>query len=143
MDFRPFWEEKCWGKVYHIFSNPHAAVSVLEVEEGFQCSIHKHEERANQFTVQEGMIQVEIWDGDNTDTCGTSLYYLRPGSTLVVPSGKWHRFVVMESGRLVEVYWPDEGGVCSMDDIIRRDLGGPSSLNLSGDDDVVEGQDIG
>jgi mannose-6-phosphate isomerase-like protein (cupin superfamily) len=139
MDFKPFWEEKCWGKVYHIFSDPHAAVSVLEVKKGFQCSIHKHEERANQFTVQEGEILVEIWASDDTEGW-FSPYHLKPGMTLVVPSGKWHRFIVLESGRLVEVYWPDEGGVCRMDDIIRRDLGGSTDVKQTGDDNVVEGK---
>jgi len=53
---------------------------------------------------------------------------LGPGDSHSVPSGIYHRFRVMESGRMVEVYWND----CevSYKDIVREDVGG---------DDPVEG----
>jgi len=119
--FQPKSEIKVWGKVLHIFSSEHAAVSCLEVKKGYQCSRHSHRERANMFCVQEGAIEIEEWNstGSRLSTM------LGPGSSYVVPSGILHRFRVIESGMMVEVYWPDvEGGKVRSDDIERLDTGG-------------------
>ena len=59
----PQWELKCWGRVMHVFSSPEVAMSYLEVEKGWQCSRHMHEERANGFMVLSGRIEIDIWSG--------------------------------------------------------------------------------
>jgi len=125
--FIPFAEEKCWGRVTHIFANPHAAVSCLEVERGFCCSKHYHRDRANLFAVQEGSVVIEEWpDGLESKS---KLILLGPGDTYYVPSGIWHRFRVWRTGRLTEVYWPDRpGGEVDPNDIERADMGGSDDL---------------
>lgn len=113
-------EEKVWGRVLHTFVSEHAAVSYLEVKEGFRCSRHCHKERANLFAVVDGRIVVEEW----VDV-GVRRHDLIGGMIHVVPSGVLHRFRVIESGHVVEVYWPDRpGGKVRMDDIKRLDIGG-------------------
>lgn len=119
-------EEKIWGSVSHVFNSPHAATSILTVEAGFRCSCHYHEERANQFCVLSGKLVVEDWEDRRFHS--SKLYLLEPGNIYNVPSTFWHRFRVLESGFVVEVYWPDRGGVCRADDIIRDDMGGPDDL---------------
>lgn len=121
--FEPFSEEKVWGRVQHIFVSPHAAVSCLEVRAGYRCSRHLHSQRANLFAVLEGQIVVEIWPNGRSE-----LIELGPGDTCTVPSGVPHRFRVLQSGRVVEVYWPDRGGEVSMADIHRFDVGGEDDL---------------
>jgi len=116
-------EQKVWGWVTHIFSSDQAAVSCLEVKAGYRCSKHFHQERANLFAVQEGVVCVEMWEGSKR-----TLNVLRAGDVFTVPSMQWHRFRVMESGRLVEVYWPDMGGGVRMEDIVREDEGGSDDL---------------
>ena len=117
------WSSKCWGRVQHIFASPHAAVSCLEVTAGWRCSCHRHKHRANMFAVQEGRIVVEDWRDGFLGRKHVRL--LGPGDVCSVPSGVWHRFRVLVSGRVIEVYWADGGEEVSADDIERRDEGGP------------------
>lgn len=115
-------EDKVWGKVTHIFQSSQAAVSCLDIVENFQCSCHKHAERVNQFFVLEGSVIIEEWENGLDNPFSSRI--LTPGSSHFVPSQVWHRFKVIESGKMVEVYWPDRGGLVSFDDIERLDEGG-------------------
>lgn len=126
--FSPKTEKKCWGRVQHIFSSPHAAVSLLDVKAGFKCSTHRHMYRGNLFAVKSGMIVVERWlEGFGTKS---TFIELGPGDTVSVPALELHRFRVTASGFVVEVYYPDNGGMVSINDIERLDEGG--------DDDITE-----
>jgi len=120
--FKPEWEEKCWGRVQHIFANPYAAVSKLEVEAGWMCSRHLHQFRFNMFAMTSGIILVEHCRGPGSVILRT---LLRAGETLTVSPGDLHRFRVVEGGSLVEVYWPkDPTHPCDSNDIKRLDVGG-------------------
>ena len=115
-------ETKVWGTVQHIFHDEdRAAVSYLEVNAGFRCSTHTHAWRANQFSVISGRIIIEEWDSNNK-IVSTMLY---SGESHTVPSGVTHRFRVLESGVVIEVYWADTiGGAVLLDDITRFNEGG-------------------
>lgn len=115
------WEKKIWGKCLHVFNSEHAAVSYLVVNEGFQCSRHYHRYRANQFTVISGRILIEEWYSNGN----TKVYDLLPGESHTVDSKVEHRFIVLGSGQFIEVYWPIEGKVVDINDIVRIDEGGP------------------
>jgi len=125
--FEPHWEEKVWGRVWHLFANKAAAVSHLKLKEGFRCSLHRHRFRANMFAVLDGIVVVEkyYYSIYREQKAEIRPIILRPGDTLIVPSGVWHQFRVGKSGEMTEVYWPDTGGICSIDDIQRHDQGGP------------------
>ena len=114
-------DEKVWGYTSHVFCSDFAAVSYLETEAGFMCSRHRHAERLNLFACVQGRLLVEWWDKDGV----RFFVILVPGETCSIPSGVLHRFQVLESGRVIEVYWPDRGGVVRHDDIDRLDVGGP------------------
>ena len=116
---KPEWEEKCWGRVQHIFTNPYTAVSKLEVEAGWMCSRHFHRQRFNMFSVTSGAIVVEEWKGRNH-----AKTLLCAGDVLVVPPDVLHRFRVVEKGSIVEVYWPkNHKHSCDSNDIERLDVG--------------------
>lgn len=121
--FEPFTEEKVWGSVQHIFGSPHAGVSCLVVKKGFRCSLHRHIHRGNLFNVLEGCIVVEEF-GSAPEPTNKPIKYgvLSSGSVYSVSTLVWHRFRVVQSGRMVEVYWNDRGPV-SQTDIIRVDQG--------------------
>lgn len=118
-------EKKVWGEVEHLFANRRAALSTLSVNDHFCCSIHRHTERANLFWVQSGMLIVEEF---SKPVDVSRRIYLRAGGVHIVPSGRWHRFRVVQSGQVIELYWPDSGGDVSIHDIERYDEGGPDSL---------------
>ena len=114
-------EEKCWGKVWHIFSFADAAVSHLQVNAGFRCSMHSHKERVNMFAVISGKLLIEEWGGAGKYQATE----LGPGETYTVPVDVVHRFEVLESGEVIEVYWPaHEDDIVRLNDIERIDHGG-------------------
>lgn len=118
------WESKNWGRVLHCFNNPQASVSFLETKEGYQCSRHYHEDRANVFIVISGAITVQHWRGDDPTLVEKTL---KEGDSYTVPSQEVHRFQVVESGQVIEVYYPDDGhggGEVRLDDIVRLSIGG-------------------
>ena len=121
------WEDKIWGRVHHIFASLTAAVSCLEVDKGFQCSIHRHKDRINQFTILEGSVCIEHWPTglDNPSI----MKVLLPGDTRFMHNGIWHRFRVIRSGRIIEVYWSGNDMPVRWDDIERIDEGGPFDLD--------------
>ena len=116
------WEIKCWGRVEHLFHSEHAAVSLLEIKKGGYTSIHYHRQRVNQFTVISGRVIIEHWTLGKMDLGKREL---GPGESMEVDAGIEHRFCVVESGEMVEVYWPAYvGAKVSIDDIERIDVGG-------------------
>ena len=117
------WEDKAWGKVRHVFSTPEVAISYLEVVAGTRSSWHRHADRNNSFHVGRGMIVVECID---QITGAKWQRKLIDHLSFTVEAGILHRFRVIESGHLVEIYWPREAGVAvRLDDIERIDHGGP------------------
>ena len=111
------WEGKVWGRVSHLFYSDQLGVSYLQVNSGFCCSWHLHHWRANGFLVKSGRIQIELRDKPPV--------ILSPGEFYLVPSRVDHRFCVLESGEVIEVYWSDRPGAgVQQDDIHRWDQGG-------------------
>ncbi len=118
-------EDKVWGKVWHIFISLYSAVSYLEVNEGFCCSKHYHEDRVNVFAVTSGKLLIQQWPHgvlrENT---------LKAQEGLEVPAGILHRFVVLESGNVIEIYYPKNGNsVVRFSDIVRENEGGPFDIS--------------
>jgi mannose-6-phosphate isomerase-like protein (cupin superfamily) len=115
------YEEKAWGRVMHVFAKWHSAVSYLEVAEKTRSSWHRHHCRANHFVCLSGEIVVEIEEQELV-----SRIVLVTGDSYTVPAMVWHRFRVLSSGSLIELYWCDgfQGGTVNESDIERRDEGG-------------------
>ena len=116
-------ETKAWGDVRHAFNTPYCAVSVLHVNDGFCCSRHRHRDRVNRFMVVSGVIDVIIYEDDGETEF--SRHALLKGDVFDVPAGTFHRFNVIQSGVVVEVYWPETPDkTVRQDDIERLDVGG-------------------
>ena len=126
------WEEKCWGRVMHVFESDEVAVSVLQVNKGFRCSRHLHEFRRNQFDVISGKIEVWEWadEGDMLRNLDKPVYrhLLRAGERIRIGASRPHLFRVLRDGVVVEIYSADKGPV-SIDDIVRFDEGGKDELS--------------
>jgi mannose-6-phosphate isomerase-like protein (cupin superfamily) len=119
----PVLVNKAWGSCIHLFNSPHAAVSYLKLKEGTRCSCHKHTQRVNQFYLLSGKVVIEQWiDGPESPRIPKTLF---PGDSFTVPIEVWHRFRVIESGEMIEVYWPYNAyAKVMLDDIVRFDEGG-------------------
>ena len=110
----------------HVFSNEHAAVSLLTVVHGFRCSWHSHDKRVNAFHVVTGCIVIEEY----LDSGKIRKTKLTSGRSHIVASKIVHRFRVLESGNVVEVYYPQSADdVVCLDDIHRVDVGGPDVVD--------------
>ena len=117
----PAVQDKCWGDTRRIFDSAVVSVDVLNVVAGWQCSRHWHDERANRFHVVSGIVIVRSWNKDGVET----VRKLYGGESTTVESGITHRFECVESGVMLEIYWPDKGGELRAADIQRLDEGGP------------------
>ena len=111
------WEKKVWGWAWHIHASDQTAVSFLITEKGFRCSRHSHRDRVNMFAVIAGKIAIQEWYDENLKET-----ILLPGQVHVVRNKVDHRFRVLESGMVIEIYWV--GARVSLDDIYRSDRGG-------------------
>lgn len=124
------WEKKCWGRVWHCFHSERVAVSYLELEAGWRCSIHYHRSRANYFFLVSGMVLIELWRSAVKPLGGqlgppSRTIELKPGGNAQVSPLIPHRFRVREPGRMIEVY---TGDPVSLGDIVRFDEGGQDLL---------------
>lgn len=115
---RLVFEAKCWGRVMHAFGNKNAAISYLEVIAGARSSWHVHHVRANHFVVISGVLIIECKHRDG----GLTRSRVGHGEAYTVPPGIEHRFRVFESGKVIEVYWPEMPD--AEHDIVRSDEGG-------------------
>lgn len=120
-------EEKVWGRVHHVVMSSKLMVSVLEVNAGTFCSVHRHHYRTNQFKVVSGQLRIARfgWDDKGPSKDPFSYAILRPGDEICVPELEWHQFIVDQDGVVIEVYHPaGEGDEVRLDDIERHSLGG-------------------
>ena len=118
-------EKKCWGFVSHDFSNEVYCTSHLEVMAGWRSSIHLHEKRTNVFCCVDAEIIVELFGlGKQPTFSPTYAFRMVAGDAQRVAPMVWHRFRVIQDGRIVELYFTDRDVPCSIDDIVRHDEGG-------------------
>jgi len=122
--YKPTWEEKCWGRAWHRFYDEHLGESLLEVNKGWQCSIHWHADRWNSFISTNAVLEIECFGSCKNEPSLETSTILEPGNSFAVMPKIWHRFRVLESGKIIETYWTNDGSLCKFDDIIRWDEGG-------------------
>lgn len=118
------WIDKTWGRVWHRFEDGIANESLLDVKAGYQSSIHYHNNKWNCFISIDAIIVVEefvVKDGENKVISSTQI---TPGKSHIVLPKKLHRFYIVKSGKVLEIYWPSNGHKCDPNDIIRLNEGG-------------------
>jgi len=122
-------ESKVWGVVDHLFAGP-VSVSLLEVKANTYCSIHKHEHRINCFRVISGKLHVVLYEEYEHPEHEEPQYKevaripLAAGDLYDVPVGVFHRFEVIQAGKVVEIYWTTDGSHVELHDIFRVKKGG-------------------
>jgi mannose-6-phosphate isomerase-like protein (cupin superfamily) len=110
-------EGKIWGSTETIEANPFCSVHRARFEAGFCCSRHLHQNKVNAFLVISGRLVVRVYQPGGLE----DVTELGPGGFTKVEPNVPHRFEGIESGELIEIYWPEPVGLA---DIVRDDTGG-------------------
>ena len=124
------WETKAWGRTRPTDSAPGLFSNhELEILAGGFCSLHYHEQRANQFYIIEGTLRiVEVYGWD------VRVRTLRNGDRYTIPSLVTHQFQAITAVKCEERYFADRNGIVVDTDIIRLTIGGicPNGILASG-----------
>lgn len=135
MNERIVTEQKVWGTAMHVFNSNFVAISILQTIAGGYCSRHSHKQRINRFIVQSGAIDVVEYDASGENEI--SRIRMIAGDVHDVETEVVHRFEVVSSGVVVELYFPTcPGGTISSDDIDRIDVGGMNKIRMKTVEDL-------
>ena len=110
------WQDKVWGSSRAVWGSfPGVEMYECSTERGM-CSLHYHPTLFNQFLVLEGCIDVEYLTDEDQPCCAR----LEVGDCLIIKPKVVHRFLVVEPGSMIELYWNQEGtAVNPAEDIVR------------------------
>lgn len=109
---------KLWGQTQSVLVTDKVHVATAFIKKGGYSSKHLHKNNWNRFVVQSGVLQIDIYRNNKTETIE-----LRAGDVLDVEPNLKHRMTALEDVHLTEIYWSatDEFDV---EDIQRDDTGG-------------------
>lgn len=114
------WESKTWGRTKLVEINNQYQRHELGIEKGGYCSFHYHLYRSNLFHLQSGLVRLVwcyAWEIQHVT--------LKPHNTYRINARIPHQFQVLESGMMVEEYYPQSSGDdVSTYDINRLTIGG-------------------
>ena len=118
---------KIWGGTARLFTSDSVIVEYINFKRGYRCSKHKHQYRTNRFFCMEGILKIEIWKNYAGNKYMVDETYLKPGEMCDAPPNEFHRFVGIEDGRALEIYYTK----ISDSDIVRQNQGGGHRTLLS------------
>jgi len=97
-------EEKVWGKEEHIADFPNSGYcgKKLHLNEGYRCSVHRHE-KDETFYIEQGKVYFEL-ETENKDMEDAILVQ---GNIVDIHNCKWHRFSGLEDSVIIEFSTPD------------------------------------
>lgn len=108
------WQGKIWGNTKCLVESPFYSRHELELEVGGVCSFHFHNNRANLFKIESGIVRI-VW----VYAWRIESVILTSGNHYDIPSLVPHQFQIFESGKMFEVYYSDRGGEVENGDIVR------------------------
>lgn len=110
------WIKKDWGKAFPIYKDSQVRIVRIEIEKGWQCSLHYHEHCDNLFHVLSGILEVTEYQFDGYSR---SRMLYGDSEDYIVRSKKKHRFRSYTPVVAIEIYRALPGKVVSEDDIVR------------------------
>lgn len=108
---------KVWGETFALFDKNNVEIHRIAIKAGGFCSKHKHEHKWNQFFLESGELQIEVWKSEY-DLC--DITRLRAGETMSVRPGEYHQFIALSDVVAYEIYWVE----LDSGDISREIVGG-------------------
>ena len=94
---------KVWGTEFWIINNDRYCMKVLKINPGFQCSIHRHEQKDETFIGLQGTLRLDIHDekGKIAQTHG-----IDSGKRVRIRPGVYHSFQATNLTWVMEVSTP-------------------------------------
>jgi mannose-6-phosphate isomerase-like protein (cupin superfamily) len=86
--------DKDWGTEWWISNTELYCAKILKLNAGYQCSLHCHRVKDEEFHVIEGHVRLERED---------FVHYLSSGESLRISPGSYHRFSTTEGALILEV----------------------------------------
>lgn len=109
---------KVWGTTECLRKTPFIEIHRLKIKPRYQCSLHVHRHKRNDFFVVRGSLTIEVTKNDYPLTDVTRLV---AGQDTTVKPGEFHLFKTGDQGcECLEIYYPEE----MSEDIERRGHGG-------------------
>lgn len=111
-----------WGQTECLLQAPLLELHRIHVVPWAQCSLHKHDFKCNCFIVVEGMLVVEVLEGDFAFAHHT----LTSGDFFIQPAGVYHQFRTREMPCLAyELYYVEQDPLARLmaEDIVRKNVG--------------------
>lgn len=84
---------KVWGFEQWIVNDDAYCGKRLILQKGMQCSLHRHPVKRETFFVQSGFVRLEA---------GGLVMMLRPGDSMTIEPGTWHRFAGLRDSVIFE-----------------------------------------
>lgn len=109
------WQGKPWGWTAPLYLSREFEFWTAHVLAGGYSSRHMHDLKTNRLYSRDAVLMVTTWENDRPQE-----HLIGFGEIIDVPPGTWHRFEVLQSGRIFESYW----GHCDTQDIVRLDANG-------------------
>ena len=91
--------EKVWGFEMWIVNTEKYCGKRLILNKGWRCSMHYHKEKDETFYVDHG---IALFETASQDLSRTQQQTLRPGESIHVEPGVWHRFSGLEDAVIFE-----------------------------------------
>lgn len=109
---------KKWGKSALIGCFNNILIYQAVVKNG-ESSVHLHNNDYNVITTIDATIRIVFFD-DGCENPPTSSFVLEPGGRIVIKPNRIHKFVVISSGSIVEIYYSKDDDLTPREfDIIR------------------------
>jgi len=110
--------EKVWGREDVFADTGSYCGKLMRLNKGYRCSIHKHLEKDETFHILSGLVRLEIFNDDQTQT---EVHMMRPGDSFRILPGTYHRFTGLADSAFVEVSSKDSAA-----DNVRLTASGPA-----------------
>lgn len=115
---------KVWGYTQSVAVTDrptHTALAFLK--RGGYSSRHYHKDHFNRFIVVTGCLQISIWRDGRLETLD-----VKPWEAIDVEPEIWHKMMAWQDTNLIEIYWPKDGCDLNVEDIVRENSGGVTSI---------------
>lgn len=106
--------DKLWGYEVWLVNNEKYCAKILRVKPGFQCSLHMHPIKKESFYVQDGVVDLQIGELNDSGLMDLKQLRLNIGDSHTIEPGTFHRFWSDDGAEILEI-----STTHSDDDVVR------------------------